>query len=82
MAAKLSITDIDAQIEKLRERRKTLIVKSAERFARAATKAGLAGDGNRRRGDRSHLRRDRFAISQNAFQGGIWQSSFAAWTTR
>ncbi len=42
MAAKLSITDIDAQIEKLRERRKTLIVKSAERFARAATKAGLA----------------------------------------
>lgn len=42
MAAKLSIMDIDAQIEKLRERRKTLIVKSAERFARAATKAGLA----------------------------------------
>jgi len=42
MAAKPSILDIDAQIEKLRERRKTLIVKSAERFARAATKAGLA----------------------------------------
>ena len=42
MAAKSSILDIDAQIEKLRERRKTLIVKSAERFARAATKAGLA----------------------------------------
>ena len=42
MAAKSSIQDIDAQIEKLRERRKTLIVKSAERFARAATKAGLA----------------------------------------
>ena len=37
MAAKSSILDIDAQIEKLRERRKTLIVKSAERFARAAT---------------------------------------------
>lgn len=42
MAAKSSILDIDAQIEKLRELRKTLIVKSAERFARAATKAGLA----------------------------------------
>lgn len=42
MAAKSSILDIDAQIEKLRERRKSLIVKSAERFARAATKAGLA----------------------------------------
>ncbi|MBN9052462.1 MAG: TraC family protein [Rhizobiales bacterium] len=42
MAAKSSILDIDAQIEKLRERHKTLIVKSAERFARAATKAGLA----------------------------------------
>ncbi len=42
MAAKSSIAGIDAQIEKLRERRKQLIVKSAERFARAATKAGLA----------------------------------------
>ncbi|MDW9633757.1 pilus assembly protein [Sinorhizobium meliloti] len=42
MAAKSSIADIDAQIEKLRERRRTLIVKSAERFARAATKSGLA----------------------------------------
>ena len=42
MAAKPTILDIDSQIEKLRERRKTLIVKSAERFARAATKAGLA----------------------------------------
>jgi len=42
MAAKSSILDIDAQIEKLRERKKTLIVKSAERFARAATKSGLA----------------------------------------
>lgn len=42
MAAKSSIFDIDAQIEKLRERRRTLIVKSADRFARAATKAGLA----------------------------------------
>lgn len=42
MAIKTSLTDIDAQIEKLRERKKTLIVKSAERFARAATKTGLA----------------------------------------
>ena len=42
MAAQSSIAGIDAQIEKLRERRKQLIVKSAERFARAATKAGLA----------------------------------------
>jgi len=42
MAGKSSIFDIDAQIEKLRERRKTLIVKSADRFARAATKSGLA----------------------------------------
>jgi len=42
MAAKSSISDIDAQIEKLRERRRNLIVKSADRFARAATKSGLA----------------------------------------
>jgi hypothetical protein len=42
VAAQSSIAGIDAQIEKLRERRKQLIVKSAERFARAATKAGLA----------------------------------------
>ena len=42
MAIKASLTDIDTQIEKLRERKKTLIVKSAERFARAATKTGLA----------------------------------------
>lgn len=42
MASKSTILDIDAQIEKLRERRRSLIVKSAERFARAATKSGLA----------------------------------------
>lgn len=42
MAQKSSITDLDAQIEKLRDRRKLLVVKSAERFARAATKSGLA----------------------------------------
>ncbi|KAB2694573.1 pilus assembly protein [Ochrobactrum sp. Kaboul] len=42
MAAKSTLMDIDAQIEKLRERKKLLIVKSADRFARAATKTGLA----------------------------------------
>ncbi|MCJ9690996.1 TraC family protein [Rhizobium sp. MC63] len=42
MATKSSITDIDTQIEKLRERRRAMIAKSAERFARAATKSGLA----------------------------------------
>lgn len=42
MPAKSSISDIDAQIEKLRDRKKLLMVKSAERFARAATKSGLA----------------------------------------
>lgn len=42
MATKSAILDIDTQIEKLRERKKTLIVKSADRFARAATKSGLA----------------------------------------
>ncbi len=42
MAAKSTLLDIDTQIEKLRERRRSLIVKSAERFSRAATKSGLA----------------------------------------
>jgi len=42
MAVKSSISDLDAQMEKLRERRRVLTVKSAERFARAATKSGLA----------------------------------------
>lgn len=42
MAQKSSLIDIDAQIEKLRERRKMLIVKSADRFSRAAMKSGLA----------------------------------------
>ncbi|APG88086.1 conjugal transfer protein TraC (plasmid) [Sinorhizobium americanum CCGM7] len=42
MAAKPSISDIDAQIGKLRERRRVMIAKSAERFARAAIKSGLA----------------------------------------
>ncbi|MGK9086120.1 TraC family protein [Brucella intermedia] len=42
MAAKSSILDIDAQIEKLRERRRSMVVKSAERFSKAATRSGLA----------------------------------------
>lgn len=42
MTYKSSLGDLDAQIEKLRERRRLLAVKSAERFARAATKWGLA----------------------------------------
>ncbi|WP_082930583.1 TraC family protein [Rhizobium bangladeshense] len=42
MATKSSINDIDSQIEKLRERRRAIVAKSAERFARAATKSGLA----------------------------------------
>ncbi len=42
MRAKTSISEIDAQIELLREKRKALLVRSNERFARAALKAGLA----------------------------------------
>lgn len=42
MAARTSISDVDAQIEKLRERRRLMVAKAAERFARAATKSGLA----------------------------------------
>lgn len=37
-----SVSGIDAQIEKLRERKRTMILRSADRFARAATKSGLA----------------------------------------
>lgn len=41
MRAKSSISEIDAQIEKLREKRRSLLAKASERFARAAAKAGL-----------------------------------------
>ncbi|MEP9356337.1 TraC family protein [Xanthobacter sp. KR7-65] len=41
MRVKSSLSEIDAQIEKLRERRKFMVVKAGERFARAAAKAGL-----------------------------------------
>ncbi|OCP21751.1 MULTISPECIES: TraC family protein [unclassified Ensifer] len=42
MRAKTTISEIDAQIETLRARRKSLLVKAGERFARVAQKAGLA----------------------------------------
>lgn len=42
MRAKSSISEIDAQIEKLREKRRSILAKANERFARAAAKAGLA----------------------------------------
>lgn len=42
MASKSTTSDLDSQIEMLIKRKKLLIVKSAERFARAATKSGVA----------------------------------------
>lgn len=42
MRSKSSISEIDAQIEKLREKRRGILAKANERFARAAAKAGLA----------------------------------------
>lgn len=42
MRAKTTISDIDTQIETLRAKRKNLLIKASERFARAAQKAGLA----------------------------------------
>jgi phage shock protein A len=42
MRTKSSISEIDAQIDKLREKRRALLTKANERFARAAVKAGLA----------------------------------------
>lgn len=42
MRTKSSLSEIDAQIEKLREKRRNILAKANERFARAAAKAGLA----------------------------------------
>lgn len=42
MRAKSSLSEIDDQIEKLREKRRSLLTKANERFARAAAKVGLA----------------------------------------
>ena len=39
---KTSVSEIDAEIERLRERRKQIVLRDNERFARAAIKAGLA----------------------------------------
>ncbi|WP_273794958.1 TraC family protein [Brucella intermedia] len=41
MRAKTTLSEIDAQIERLREKRRALLAKANERFARAAAKAGL-----------------------------------------
>lgn len=45
MVTKSAILDIDAQIEKLRERKKTLIVKSADRFA-CSDEVRIGGNGD------------------------------------
>lgn len=42
MRTKTTLYEIDAQIERLREKRRYLLTKANERFARAAAKAGLA----------------------------------------
>ena len=42
MRLKSSVSEIDSQIEKLREKRRTILARANERFARAAAKAGLA----------------------------------------
>ncbi|WP_082537014.1 MULTISPECIES: TraC family protein [unclassified Aureimonas] len=39
---RFSVCEIDAEIERLRERRRQVVLKENERFARAAIKAGLA----------------------------------------
>jgi hypothetical protein len=41
VSLKSELTDIDAKIEKLKERRKTLLKRAGERVARLATEAGL-----------------------------------------
>ncbi|MFS8050439.1 TraC family protein [Rhizobium sp. BR 314] len=42
MRAKTTISEIDTQIELLRERRKKMVATANERFASAARRAGLA----------------------------------------
>ncbi|WP_168878802.1 TraC family protein [Rhizobium sp. P28RR-XV] len=42
MRAKTTVSEIDTQIELLREKRKTMVAKANERFASAARRAGLA----------------------------------------
>ncbi|NLS16707.1 pilus assembly protein [Rhizobium sp. P40RR-XXII] len=42
MRARTTVSEIDTQIELLREKRKTMVAKANERFASAARRAGLA----------------------------------------
>ena len=42
MRARTTASEIDTQIELLREKRKNMVVKANERFASAARRAGLA----------------------------------------
>lgn len=42
MASKFSLSDLDVQIEKLVERRRLLVKRSAERFAQFAIRSGVA----------------------------------------
>lgn len=42
MRAKTTVSEIDTQIELLKEKRENMVAKANERFVRAALKAGLA----------------------------------------
>lgn len=42
MRARTTVSEINTQIELLREKRKTMVAKANERFASAARRAGLA----------------------------------------
>lgn len=42
MRSRTTLSEIDAQIERLREKRRVVLTRASERFARAAAKAGLA----------------------------------------
>ncbi|WP_349956695.1 TraC family protein [Rhizobium sp. ZPR3] len=42
MRARTTVSEIDTQIELLREKRKTMVAKANDRFASAARRAGLA----------------------------------------
>jgi hypothetical protein len=42
MRARTMVSEIDTQIELLREKRKTMVAKANDRFANAAQRAGLA----------------------------------------
>ncbi|MBB3426632.1 hypothetical protein FHT85_003628 [Rhizobium sp. BK312] len=42
MRARTTVSEIDTQIEQLKEKRKTVVAKANDRFASAARRAGLA----------------------------------------